>query len=247
MDKSYKELTKLKTYAERLSYLSLDGSVGNETFGSNRYVNQKFYASNQWRRIRNEVIIRDNGCDLGIEDMPINGNIYIHHINPLTMDDVVNGSPHLLSSEYLISCSHKTHNAIHYGDVKEIKEHKDRTPNDTCPWKKEGNNRMTQKNKKKEKVITKDVTEKKEDEKLNDLKEVTETEPADVEHFSVEGTINGCKKLNIRVYPRLDSDVLESISNGKSIRINKSESTLNFYKVEVNGQKGYCLKQYVKI
>lgn len=136
--KTYTELMALPTFEERYRYLKLDGRVGEDTFGFDRYLNQKFYRSAEWKRIRDAVIVRDNGCDLGIDDRPIRaGRILIHHMNPVTVEDVKNATDALLNPEYLISVTHETHNAIHYGDEdKLVKGPIVRKPNDTCPWKK---------------------------------------------------------------------------------------------------------------
>lgn len=134
--KSYSDLIRIPTFEERFKYLQLSGSVGKETFGFDRYLNQNFYRSVEWKRIRDEVIVRDNGCDLGIADRPIAGKILIHHINPITDKDIVNATNILLNPEYLICVSHMTHNAIHYGNEDLlIKDPVIRTKNDTCPWK----------------------------------------------------------------------------------------------------------------
>lgn len=134
--KTYSELITLPTFKERYQYLRLTGRVGEDTFGFDRYLNQKFYRSAEWRRIRDQVIIRDNGCDLGMEDRMIPGKILIHHMNPITEKDIVHMTDALLNPEYLICVSHNTHNAIHYGDEGLlIPELTVRTKNDTCPWK----------------------------------------------------------------------------------------------------------------
>lgn len=134
--RTFDELSKLTSFTERFKYLQLVGEVGTETFGFDRYVNQKFYKSPEWKRVRDFVILRDNGCDLGIQDRPIAGRILIHHMNPIRLNDIVGRSELLLNPDYLICVSHDTHNAIHYGDEKLlIKEPVKRTPGDTCPWK----------------------------------------------------------------------------------------------------------------
>lgn len=134
--KTYSELIKLPTFIERYRYLRLTGRVGEDTFGFDRYLNQVFYKSKEWQRIRDKVIVRDNGCDLGIEDREIYGKILIHHMNPITDKDILNVTDILLNPEYLICVSHITHNAIHYGDESLlITEPIVRTKNDTCPWK----------------------------------------------------------------------------------------------------------------
>ena len=134
--KLYSELITRPTFEERFQYLKIDGSVGEETFGFDRYMNQKFYKSKEWKTIRDYVIIRDNGCDLGIENREIPGRILIHHMNPVTVKDIENMSEFLLNPQYLISTTHDTHNAIHYGDESLlIKNPIERRANDTVPWK----------------------------------------------------------------------------------------------------------------
>lgn len=133
--RTYSELITLPTFEERYRYLKLGSKIGDETFGFDRYLNQLFYRSQKWRSIRDQVIIRDNGCDLGIEGHEIYGKIIIHHMNPITFDDIAKESAFLLDPEYLISTIHNTHNAIHYGDEKLlITSPVMRSKNDTCPW-----------------------------------------------------------------------------------------------------------------
>lgn len=137
MIRTYTELSKLKTFKERYRYLQLNGAVGQDTFGFDRYLNQGFYKSKEWKSIRDHVIVRDNGCDLGVEGYDIHARIYIHHMNPILPKDIVDQTEFLLDPEYLICVTHNTHNAIHYGDESLlITEPVIRTPNDTCPWKK---------------------------------------------------------------------------------------------------------------
>ena len=134
--RTYSELITLPTFEKRYEYLRLGGKVGKETFGFDRYLNQMFYKTEEWIRIRNQVIVRDNGCDLGIEDREIYGRIIVHHMNPITMTDLINRSPLILDPEYLISTVKSTHDAIHYGDDDLlIKDPIERSINDTCPWK----------------------------------------------------------------------------------------------------------------
>lgn len=133
--KTYSELILFSTFEERFEYLKLKGSVGKDTFGHDRYLNQVFYTSQEWRRLRDEIIIRDNGCDLGIEGREIGGKIYIHHLNPLGVNDVLTHSEYLVNPEYLICVSFETHNAIHYGDINLLpRDPIERKRNDTCPW-----------------------------------------------------------------------------------------------------------------
>lgn len=136
MIRTYSQLVKLQTFEERYRYLRLDGAVGLDTFGFDRYLNQQFYKSQEWKSLRDKIIIRDNGCDLGVEGYEIHGRIYIHHMNPLTERDIRDRTEFLLDPRYLICVTHNTHNAIHYGDENLlITMPKERTPNDTCPWK----------------------------------------------------------------------------------------------------------------
>lgn len=136
--KIYSELITLPTFEERYRYLKLDGVVGEDTFGFDRYLNQEFYQRDQeWKRIRDFVIIRDQGCDLGIEGREIRGKILVHHMNPITKDDILKRSDFLLNPEYLICTLKSTHDAIHYGDENLLmKGPVERKPNDTCPWRK---------------------------------------------------------------------------------------------------------------
>ena len=135
--RSYEELLNFPTFAERFNYLRLLGKVGEETFGYDRQLNQMFYRSKEWKRIRDIVILRDNGCDLGVEGYDIPGKILIHHMNPLSIRDIQYTSPNLMDPRFLISVSFTTHQAIHYGTnlANQIVMPKERTPNDTCPWK----------------------------------------------------------------------------------------------------------------
>ena len=134
--KTYSELIKLPTFEERFQYLKLSGAVGKETFGFDRYLNQNFYRSAAWKRVRDQVIVRDNGCDLGIDDRIIYGKILIHHMNPINDRDILDLTDILLNPEYLICVSHLTHNAIHYSDESLLpSEPIVRFKNDTCPWK----------------------------------------------------------------------------------------------------------------
>ena len=133
--KRYSELSTIPTYEERFKYLQLKGAVGDDTFGYDRYLNQILYNSPEWKRLRNQIIIRDNGRDLGCEGYEIYGRILIHHMNPITVEDIVSRDPIVFDPENLICVSHNTHNAIHYGDENLlIMAPVERTKNDTCPW-----------------------------------------------------------------------------------------------------------------
>lgn len=134
--KTYSELIALPTFEDRFEYLQLKGIVGQETFGFDRYLNQILYNSKEWKHLRNEIIVRDNGCDLAFEGFEIHGRILIHHINPITIDDVIKRREMVFDPENLICVTHNTHNAIHYGDKSLlITGPIERRANDTCPWK----------------------------------------------------------------------------------------------------------------
>ena len=136
--RTYSELITLPTFVERYKYLRLQGEIGNETFGAERYLNQRFYRSREWKHIRNFVITRDMGCDLGVEDreIPKGVKIIIHHMNPITVDDMSDNIQLLLDPDYLITTMEKTHNAIHFSDESILysSEPVIRRPGDTCPW-----------------------------------------------------------------------------------------------------------------
>ena len=133
--RTYSELITLPTFEDRYHYLQLNGAVGKDTFGFDRYINQQFYRSKEWQRIRDEVIIRDNACDLGMEGYEIHGRIYVHHMNPIMVRDIQSNSDYLMNPEFLICTTHRTHNAIHYGDENLlVRAPIERTKNDTCPW-----------------------------------------------------------------------------------------------------------------
>lgn len=133
--RTYSELSRLDSFKDRYNYLRLSGSVGKETFGFDRYLNQVFYRSQKWKALRDIVIVRDNGCDLGVEGYEIHGKIIIHHLNPITIKDIERESDFLLNPEFLICTTHNTHNAIHYGDEGLLPSLPiQRTQYDTCPW-----------------------------------------------------------------------------------------------------------------
>ena len=136
--RTYSELLTLPTFEERFRYLRLSGVVGTDTFGFDRYLNQRFYRSKEWRLVRAHIIVRDNACDMGLDDYQILGGIYIHHMNPITVRDLEMSSEFLLNPEYLICTSEQTHRAIHYGSEEVPKPvFVERRPNDTIPWRKD--------------------------------------------------------------------------------------------------------------
>lgn len=134
--KSYSELIKLPTFMERFEYLKIGGKIGEATFGSKRYLNQVLYTSNAWRSLRDDIIVRDDGNDLGVDGYDIGGLIYIHHLNPITIEDIKNRRPLVLDPENLICVSRKTHEAIHFGDASLLPDNfaVERFPRDTCLW-----------------------------------------------------------------------------------------------------------------
>ena len=135
MIRTFRELTKLKTFAERYTYLRLVGEVGQSTFGYDRYLNQVLYTSQRWRRVRDEVIIRDDGCDLGDRDYEIQGKVIVHHMNPITVEDIELGRDQVFDPNFLVCVSMNTHNALHYGDESLLPQLPiERRRSDTCPW-----------------------------------------------------------------------------------------------------------------
>jgi hypothetical protein len=133
--RSYTELINFLYFEERFEYLKLEGEVGRSTFGFDRYINQKFYRSYEWKRVRQWVILRDNGCDLGVPGYEINGGLLIHHMNPMVADDIIHGEEWILDPEYLITTTQNTHNAIHFGDARLLPSVViERTPNDQKLW-----------------------------------------------------------------------------------------------------------------
>lgn len=135
MERTYSELITIPTFKERYEYLRLNGVVGEDTFGWDRYLNQNFYRSDEWKSLRDRIIIRDNGCDLGVEGYEINFRIYIHHMNPISIRDITDATEYLTNPEFLICASFNTHQAIHYGDeTLLVTEPIIRKPNDTTLW-----------------------------------------------------------------------------------------------------------------
>lgn len=133
--RSYRKLIQLSTFEERYNYLRLNGKVGVSTFGFDRWLNQRFYSSSEWKQLRNKIIVRDEGCDLGILTMPCHGRGVVHHINPITEEDLMHSDDSIFDPDNLILCSLQTHNAIHYGDATGLRQGLvERRPNDTCPW-----------------------------------------------------------------------------------------------------------------
>lgn len=135
MIRRYSDLKRLESFKERYYYLKLNGVVGESTFGFDRYINQSLYKSSKWRRTRSQIIIRDNGCDLGVDGHDIGDYIIIHHMNPITLEDIEEERDSVFDPEYLICCSSRTHKAIHFGDENLLpKDYVERRPNDTCLW-----------------------------------------------------------------------------------------------------------------
>lgn len=136
MSRLYSELIRIPSFIGRYEYLRLGGVVGKDTFGFDRYLNQELYTSREWRSARDVVIIRDNGCDMGVPGYEIGGRVIIHHMNPLSLNDIKYRNPDIFNPRYLICVSDKTHNAIHFGDSSLLpKDPVQRHPGDTCPWK----------------------------------------------------------------------------------------------------------------
>lgn len=225
--KSYDELLTLKTFEERFNYLRCPGKIGDETFGYDRWLNQKLYTSQQWRNFRNRIIVRDDGCDMALADykIPDNEIIIIHHINPITVDDIINRNPAVFDENNVVCVRDSTHKAIHYGDLTSIGVtidlDGDRSQNDTTPWKisKKGDNT----------VATKKVSES------------TKT-----------GVVIAPLLLNIRSAPDIDSDnVIDKLKNGTEINVYEKEPNSDFYKVKyVKDSKtvvGYAMKKFIEV
>jgi hypothetical protein len=135
MIRTYSELSRISTFEQRFAYLALNGQVGRSTFGFDRWVNQRFYTSREWRRVRRDVIVRDNGCDLGVLGYEINDRVVIHHMNPMMAEDIIHGEEDIIDPEFLITTTHDTHNAIHYGDESLLpRAPVERRPGDTQLW-----------------------------------------------------------------------------------------------------------------
>lgn len=135
MIRTYHELNHLQSFEERFEYLKLGGCIGEDIFGFDRFLNQQFYRSQKWKTIRDQVIVRDNGCDLGLDGFNIYGKIIIHHMNPIRVEDILDVTDYLLNPDYLICTSLETHNAIHYGNFDNLSKMPiQRTKNDMCPW-----------------------------------------------------------------------------------------------------------------
>lgn len=133
--RTYSELIQLSTYEDRFNYLVLGGQVGTETFGFDRWINQNFYTSSEWRKVRRDVIVRDQGRDLGIEGFEINGGVLVHHMNPMSPDDIIHNNLDILDPEFLITTCNDTHNAIHFGDHTKLRTpYVERSPGDTKLW-----------------------------------------------------------------------------------------------------------------
>ena len=133
--KNYQTLIRLDTFEERFNYLALDGIVGEDTFGTRRYLNQTFYSSSDWHHFRDQIIVRDMGCEMALEGHEIFESIVIHHINPLRIEDLLNGSANLMDPDNVVCVSDRLHRAIHYGSIQLVLPmYISRTPNDTCPW-----------------------------------------------------------------------------------------------------------------
>lgn len=241
--KTYSELVQLHTFKERYHYLKLGGFVGKETFGFDRFINQRFYRSGEWKKIRNHVIVRDNGCDLGIDGHEIYGKIIIHHMNPVTLDDVIKNSEFLMNPEYLISVSHVTHNAIHYGDENFIiSPPAERTKNDTCPWKsKKGGYGM-------EKVNEREMRDDDCLEILVSGNSFCADAEMEEEPKYVMGIVTDCTRLSIRKRPESDSEILCKAEALSEVMIDYSKSNNKWFCVCTSaGIEGFCLRRFIAI
>lgn len=203
MIKTYTELTRLPTFQERFEYLKLDGSVGIETFGFDRYLNQFFYNSKEWKRLRNEIIVRDKGCDLACDGYEIQGNIIIHHMNPITPEDIINRNDDLLNPEYLISTVLNTHNAIHYGDSSLLPHAPVERRKMICVH---GDIRRRLLMSEKKANQTEQLVESSNDNTKN-------------EEIKILGTVENCGQLRVRKEPNKEADVIGIIPCGSVVEL----------------------------
>lgn len=222
--KSYDELVTLKTFEERFNYLKCHGKIGDETFGYDRWINQKLYTSQQWRNFRNRIIVRDDGCDMALEDckIPDSETIIVHHINPITVEDIINRTPKVFDENNVVCVREKTHNAIHYGDLSSlgiiVGLNGDRKENDMIPWKntKKGEEAVATKGSKREKKY---------------------------------GTVRTALVLNVRSSPdATTNNIIDKLKNGTIVEI-MSAAYGNFYKItykkDIKKVVGYVMKQFI--
>lgn len=222
MNKSYDELIRLKTFEERFQYLKCPGKIGEDTFGYNRWVNQKFYTSPEWRNFRNKIIVRDDGCDMALKNykIPDGEIIHIHHINPMTIEDILNRNPKIFDENNVVCVSELTHKAIHYGDLSSMGIIKglngDRYMNDTAPWKikKEGG--------------TADM-------KISDK-------------HKKRGIVRTMLSLNVRKTPEMAHDnIIDILHDGAEVTV-LEDTDPDFYKIKFGGNKtGYVMKKFIKL
>ena len=222
MTKSYNELITLGTFEERFEYLKCPGKIGDDTFGYDRWVNQKFYTSPEWRNFRNKIIVRDDGCDMALRNykIPDGEIVHIHHINPMTVDDILNRNPMIFDENNVVCVRELTHKAIHYGDlssmgiIKGLKS--ERTPGDMSPWK-----------------ITKEGG-------TADMKIVGKPQ--------LKGTVRTMLCLNVRSTPEiLDGNIIDMLADGTEVIIMDSLDP-DFYKIKLGYNKtGFVMKKFIKI
>lgn len=221
-NKSYDELIRLKTFEERFQYLKCPGKIGEDTFGYNRWINQKFYTSPEWRNFRNKIIVRDDGCDMALKNykIPDGEIIHIHHINPMTVEDILNRNPKIFDENNVVCVSELTHKAIHYGDLSSMGIIKglsgDRHMNDMAPWKikKEGGTADMKKSDKHEK----------------------------------RGIVRTMLSLNVRKTPEMSHDnIIDVLHDGAEVTVLEATDP-DFYKIKFGGNKtGYVMKKFITL
>ena len=227
--KSYSELVLLPTFEDRFEYLRLDGIVGETTFGFDRYMNQVFYRSLEWKKIRDTVIARDLGCDLGIEGHEIFGRVIIHHLNPIRQRDLLERTDILLDPEYLITTTHETHQAIHYGDKNLLLTEPKEEP--------------TMQNNPRKQDIIQELRDKRQD--VTEL--CTEAEAVNEPHTG-SGIVTDCLYLNVRKLPDINADVAVVIDALTRVCVDLDASTEDFYKVRTSdGVEGFCMRKYIAL
>lgn len=237
MIKTYTELIRMQTFQERFEYLKLDGSVGTETFGFDRYLNQIFYSSKEWKRLRNEIIVRDKGCDLACDGYEIQGNIIIHHMNPITPEDIINRNDDLLNPEYLISTVLNTHNAIHYGDSNLLPHALVERRKTICVH---GDIRrrllMSEERKENQSVQT-----------VSDTKSSVGSVDTNNESIKIFGVVESCGQLRVRKEPNKEADVIATIPVGTLVELENDEVIDGFYAVHTEVGDGYCMAEFIQV
>lgn len=230
--KTFSELIKLKSFEERYAYLRLIGIVGESTFGFDRFLNQSLYSSNAWKKVRDTVIVRDNGCDLSLVGYEIHGRVIVHHMNPISIEDIERGKDSILDPEFLVCVSHKTHLAIHYGDESLLPQNPIiRQAGDTSPW-------LINKNKDIQMAKRKDFPSQKEE-------VVVKSTSKNVNFTRV--CVSNCQQVNVRTLPSRDSKIIFVAPKGSIFLGFDLDNGWTKVKEEiVEGREGYIASDFLK-